>query len=320
MELSRYRVIDAYTLEELRRQYHDADTNGRIDLLKEFNEPHTLPNFPYEIACLAVEDSHLEVRQWIARHGTYLDFRDGTDDTVQGERNLIERLKNDPDPFVRACLRENPVFLRPIVGDFRKFFEEATHLERLGLLRNPALGSDTGRFIEKLFDPDDSELEIDMGQRVELILAYLTNTKAIHLYGEFIYAEFDEIWRLISRWPKEHKLDSVVYPVLPAPDDTKAEIYKNCKESVRRKFILKGCEKKDVKTLELGLDDSDESTREIAEERLRRLSWEEEPPLEKRIQDLQRELHIVAERTRVIDNWVWIVFVLLVLILIFSVF
>lgn len=77
--LSRYGVIDAYTLEELCRKYKMSDAKGRIHLLKRFwngretSKPYP-PNLPFEIALMAVEDSNVGIRQWVARNARYLNF------------------------------------------------------------------------------------------------------------------------------------------------------------------------------------------------------------------------------------------------------
>lgn len=72
MSLSRYAICDAYTLEELRRNYHNLDIQGRINLLQTLNESDH--GIPFEIAVLAVEDQNVQVRQWLARYGEHLDF------------------------------------------------------------------------------------------------------------------------------------------------------------------------------------------------------------------------------------------------------
>ena len=106
MPPSRYTFYDPYIIEELRRKYQQASAKGRIRLLRQLHRP------PFEIVLLAVEDTDVEVRQWIAR---YSDLAYRERDFVNGqwifkfpERNLSDRLKNDPDAFVRACLQENP--------------------------------------------------------------------------------------------------------------------------------------------------------------------------------------------------------------------
>jgi hypothetical protein len=95
MDLGRYIFPDEYILEELRRDYQHTDTKGRILLLRKLcrDDQHA----PCEIALLAVEDPNVEVRQWIARHGKYLDYRKDQEDSDQDpNRNLEDRLVAAP--------------------------------------------------------------------------------------------------------------------------------------------------------------------------------------------------------------------------------
>ena len=73
MALSRYEIIDPYTLEELRREYQNSSARSRISLLRKLCKNGSLP---YEIAALAVEDQNVQVRQWFARHCPHLDYRE----------------------------------------------------------------------------------------------------------------------------------------------------------------------------------------------------------------------------------------------------
>jgi hypothetical protein len=197
---------------------------------------------PIEIALLAVEDSHVEVREWIARHGKYLDYQERSD-ADHPERNLWSRLKNDPDPFVRACVHENPTLLTKFFFDreeWRAAFRNATHLERLALVRNPALNE---TLIEQIFDHEDQELGITLEARAELVKAFLTNHHAIRgsFRGKYDFIEgldsyytrrhFSRLWKLISKWPEgTGNLPYAVYRYVGAPDETKAEIYQSCDE------------------------------------------------------------------------------------------
>lgn len=202
MQRTRYSAIDVYTLEELWREYQASEPRGRIRLLKKLYRDDRRP--PYEIAQMAVEDPHVEVRQWMARYGRSLDYREqgirflpdvheaGPETESEGgsgkkceiewrfpERDLAARLKNDPDLFVRACLRENPeVFNAYSYEAWREYFLEATHLERLALLRNTKIRN-ADELIQKIFDKDDQELGIDPEARQQLAWAYLTNAKAM---------------------------------------------------------------------------------------------------------------------------------------------
>src|SRR5439155_8829832 len=135
-----------------------------------------------EIVLMAVEEQNVEGRQWIARNGEHLDYQDSRDEFPN--RNLEDRLRNDPDPFVCACLRENPkVFGSPFSDTSQERFHEATHLERLALVRNPEVHDE---LIEKIFDPEDQELGIDLEARQKFIFALLTNNE--FLAGQEMHA------------------------------------------------------------------------------------------------------------------------------------
>lgn len=260
MALSRYQLIDAYTREELRREYQASNAKGRVRLLPGLYQ-EGVP--PYEITLMAVEDPNVEVRQWIARNGKYLDYRDRGSINERSEaveaarailkpdgdpllhespdRNLESRLIHDPAPFVRACLRENPgVFdVFGFISHWKEYFHEATHLERLALVRNPAVSAD---LIEKIFDPADTELDIDLVARRELIFAFLTNTeflvkqaKKAGLTGnpldmlpyDYWEANFlSRLWEHASKWTDPwFQIAQMVYRYVPAADETKAKIY-----------------------------------------------------------------------------------------------
>ena len=270
--LSRYEVPDAYILEELKRDYQSSDVRGRIRLLKKLRFP------PYEIARMAVEDPHVEVRQWIARNGEKLDY---------DESNLGERLKNDPDPFVRACLRENPDAFGVVglVLDSKELFQEATHLERLALVRNPSVPNS---LIEKIFNMEDNELGISIEQRKELALAFLSNREALEknaivagLNGEGGSLDalthlgacrfFETLWGYSSKWPKKSSIRHAVFKSVPTEDEVKAKVYASCKEGFLRGAILENCSHRDRNTLDLGMKDSDGTCRMIAYSRIGRV-------------------------------------------------
>lgn len=284
MTLPRYAITDAYTLEELRREYQGSNIEGRIGILQKLYEGNQRGEgrAPYEIALLALDDPHVEVRRWIAKYGKYLDY---SKDTLQ-HQNLEERLKEDPDPFIRACLRENPTAFDPWSTEvWMNYFKEATPLERLALMRNPQVASAHGeKLVEAVFNHEDQDLGISLKERQGLVYAFLTNKEALaHLettsklslaqwptedYGMNVYGakEFlKKLWALASQWPKETKIQSVVYRFLPADDKTKADIYQTCNEPVWRHMILENCDKNDKETIQLGINDSNETSRHMAE-------------------------------------------------------
>lgn len=288
MGLPRYDIIDAYTLEELRREYSVSDANGRIRLLQRLHKGGRIP--PFQIALSAVEDPRVEVRQWMARLG-YLDYSEQEEEEEEerppdyeaSRPNLAARLKRDPDPFVRACLRENPTVFG-IGEDWIECFREATHLERLALVRNPEVDDELMR---KVFDCEDRELGISLEERGALVRAFLTNQQALsrsksidvrHAFDQVMGAEtlgaldwvmtsghFSQLWTLISKWPERTgNLQYAVYRYVNAPDDTKAEVYRVCAEPVWRQAILENCDPDDLQTIELGMKDPDDGCRELA--------------------------------------------------------
>jgi hypothetical protein len=248
MELSRYAVIDAYILEELRHEYQTLTAKGRIRLLRKLSREGTLPPYqspPYEIALLAVEDPNVEVRQWIARHSEDLDYREyrHTDKQFRfPDRNLGDRLSNDPDPFVRACLRENPhnQFVKGAAAgvDTIAYFRASTRLERSALVRNSQVADE---LIVKLFDSKDTNLGIELEERKELVLAFLTNqefladkeTKA-GLSSQRVPPDglawssankfLRTLWELTLTWSGEPQIQQAVYRYVPVDNAIKVQM------------------------------------------------------------------------------------------------
>ena len=209
MALSRYSFIDEYTREELTREYASSDTTGRLRLLERLRD-----DVPYEITERAASDPAVIVRQWIARHGTRFVAcaRPASSSASNGHENLKHLLSNDPDPFVRACLRENPSACYP----FQVRLETMSQLERLATLRNPEFSLLNTEALRRIFDFDDHTLGISVDQRSDLIRALLTNAKFLgdthKRHYEFGFDEnTDMIWTLASKWPKETFVPHLVY-------------------------------------------------------------------------------------------------------------
>ena len=283
MALSRYAVLDAYTLEELRREYASLKPRRRIRLLQRLRKKGDLSS---AIVQWAVDDESAHVRQWIARNVWLLD--------TQGDK-----LRNDKDEFVKACLWEGPTFAMStfaLSGQWLTWFTEATHLERLAMMRNARV-NDT--LVEMVFDPNDTRLGIDKDLRRELALAVLSNQMALtpnlSSYSEFAEAigahdahsyltlrreaseHYAKLWALAARWPRESGVPFSVYLHVPVDNGTKVRTYQASKEPLFRRAILTNDTpefdesgeraREPSGVLELGLKDSDEECRQIAQRR-----------------------------------------------------
>jgi hypothetical protein len=199
--------------------------------------------------------------------------------------NLATRMKNDPDPFIRACLRENPTVFNEFsfILHWKEYFQEATHLERLALVRNPSVYH---VLIEKLFDPEEKELGISLEERTELVFAFLSNEKTLTqaennawLKGcpappdGGIFASADSflrrLWELASKWSKESGVPYLVYRYVPVYDDTRVATYNTVDEPKLRRVILENCGELDRETIQLGLKDDDEWCRYWAYRKIR---------------------------------------------------
>ena len=246
MALPRYAYRDPYTLEELRREYQGSDWRGRIRLLRRLTRDVGVPS---EITDLAIADQHVQVRQWIARFGVLF-------------REHLDRLKQDPDEFVRARRWENPSSTDFWMSRrWQESFGVSSPLERLAMVRNPSVDDE---LIEKVFDPENQEFGLDTDARRYLVSAFLSNERALNR-GQISYSDwctrvapddacgfidcqqsdrkhFDKLWELASKWPAadiELGVRYWVYRYVGADDKTKAETYRACKEPALRRAILR---------------------------------------------------------------------------------
>src|SRR5574341_2233706 len=262
MDTSRYHVVDAYVAFELLDDYDSADAGGRIALLGAFLEGEV--PVPFELAARAARDPHRAVRAWFARHARLFEYAgDGG--------GLRAALLEDPDPFVRASLRENPAaFDGSRAGEsWAGHFREASHLERLALMRNRAVCG--APLVEALFDPERGDVEVGLAERRELVLAYLTNARvrreshrASPVNTGYLWdsweclrqrGHFSRLFRLAAKWPSASGIREAVYRHLGAEDADKAAAYRACRDPRLRAAILANCGPADTECLNLGLAD-----------------------------------------------------------------
>lgn len=283
--ISNYRICDPYILEELSRQYTNGSPRERIRLLKKLGNENSLP---YEIALLAVKDGASNVRAWFARNSTSLDYRERDYTQPEAtcefpERNLVEMLRVDSDPYVQACLFENRCIM---AGSSMSecWFTGGNHLQRLALMRNPWINES---LVLKIFDYEDRSLEIDPNQRRELALAFLTNASALKdshkdaadlfdpITGSSRAVYFKMLWELAAKWPPESGVPYTTFNSVGAEDVTKEAAFTAAGDEWVKRAILENCDYRDKKTIDLGMHDPDDICRETAYERVGALSSEE---------------------------------------------
>lgn len=274
-DASRYSAIDEYTLEELIRQYVAATPRERVAMIAGLYEAGVMP--PFEVALRAVADESTLVRQWMARHARYLDYRDSVEHVQDADElqrfNLLLLLLNDSDDFVRAALYENRhIYADTSTDEWQQMFADATHLERLAMVRNPRTHGATG-LLETLFDPDSPHFGLSMPEREQIVSALLIGRQALtdqHRSGQDLPPEpwdahlFSNLWRLLSKWPAESKVKKNIYLYIGATIKTKAGIYRQCKQAAFRADILRNLDAEDTDTLELAMKDSDNLCRFLA--------------------------------------------------------
>lgn len=132
------------------------------------------------------------------------------------------------------------------------------------------------QLIERIFDPEDSDLAIGLSERRQLIAAYLTNAKSLSnaqrdpmdfIDGLDSYSAlepFRKLWKLANKWPVESGVPHAVYVAVPTNESTNAEAYRDCGDPGLRSDILDSCGSADTETFELGMKDIDGNCRYIA--------------------------------------------------------
>jgi hypothetical protein len=149
----------------------------------------------------------------------------------------------------------------------------------LALVRNPRIDL---KLIEKIFDPENQDLSIDMRERTDLAGAFLTNKTALQDSWECLHPKSDDLsltymdnqlrfsnmWKLIAKWPEDGywPLLDLVYRHMATSDKTKADVYRQTKKNRLREAILQSCSIDDVLLICLGMEDADEECRNTASE------------------------------------------------------
>jgi hypothetical protein len=174
-------------------------------------------------------------------------------------------------------------------------FLKATHTDRLALMRNLKMRYSSGQeLLERIFDRDDTQLNITLTEREDLILAFLTNSEALkHIEEQAGLTEnpdgisryrFDSdsansflnhLWELAAKWPTDKlpaPVPQLTYRHVPAKDETRAKIYQSCNVPIVRRAILESSSERDIETLRLGVRDEDTECRHSARSGIHRFN------------------------------------------------
>jgi hypothetical protein len=160
-----------------------------------------------------------------------------------------------------------------------KYFRGTDHIGRLALLRNSKVANG---LVEKVFNLECSELEIDLNERIDLGLAFLSNVYRLHeLKDQALLCEehhpynssgpppglydaetfLTAIWKHSSKWPRETGIPAAIYASLAAPAHVRSSVYASCGETSLKFCILDSCGWLDQETVDIALHDKDEDLR-----------------------------------------------------------
>src|SRR6185503_8814872 len=287
--LPRYGLHDWYVTEELRGSYLQANRDGRLQLL---SETYATKALPFELARLVLDDADPAIRRWMAKNAYELDYREPIyrqaeeqrkeTEYKHPDRDLWEELRNDPDPWVRAALHENPQF-PPYDGSLfiEVYFAQLPHEHRLALIRNPRLASfAVNEIVLTVFDTSKNPFAMDDDQRTELALAFLSNKTAMEASREepttasvfdpsdlYHYEQKRErLWQLLAAFPS-YEVRWHGFRYLGGKDEWKAAAYKQCEDSNLRYALLLNASTYDRETLKLGTEDEDKRCENLADEK-----------------------------------------------------
>jgi len=319
--INRYEFIDKYVLEELKVRYLSSDQQGKLALLKELND-NGYQGIPYEIALLALEDQNTEIRLWFAKNSKDFDYTetehkkvtvpkieeddDGYEyvkEVKYPDRDLKAKISNDSNEIVQAAILENPneyQYGLSFGSCDAEQFNKLNKVEKLAYVRNQNVPYS---IIEQIFSSQDKEINVSLGERRELMLAYCTNpihTKepediskhhddltlggnASHYdyeTGAFYKHHCEKLWELISNWDDSDGsgiagIQKLIFNRFPIKDYNKGEIYKKCKWVYARSEILESCKDGRCEAIKLGLNDEDEWCKQVAHGKVSDLTDEE---------------------------------------------
>jgi len=241
-------------------------------------------------------DENAHVRAWAAGH-LETDFKDYTDHKNPREiRNYEPALLQDPEPIVRAALWSNPNCNRlpwnlvwsEIHEGWKDQMRNMSHIERLGLMRNPEL---LRHYVVALLETPSEELGMTRKEHGEVLSAAAVNPHLVggsRRYGREAYTdgeygnppseEYGKMWEFcLDKWIDQPPVPYLFVKYIQTTPEVKLATYNRLLEKADYKWlreeVIRTCDPFiDHKVLKMVWNDPDEGCRRIAAERVGRFT------------------------------------------------
>jgi hypothetical protein len=248
-----------------------------------------------ELLDLVYADEDVYVRAWSSGHLATEFEHIKSAGQPNNLRNYEPALLSDSELIVRAALWSNPKCRQlpweervNIQENWKEVFQKLSHLERLGLMRNPKLPR---RLVVALLEARSEELTISRGDHAGVLRAAAFNPALIQLSRHFgresrpsfdrqdwfePFPEFGRMWELsISKWMDIWGVPFMFLRYIQTTPEIKLSTYTALLEvgdkqsAALREEIILSCEPRiDGAILSAAASDPDEKCRKTYEERM----------------------------------------------------
>jgi len=291
-----HRSPDAYVTQMFVAEYGSIlDPRERKEFLRQlFREGVWMEP---ELLDVIYADENPFVRAWAASH-LATDYKDYSDrDSQRQLRDYEPALLLDTAPIVRAALWSNPQCNRLpwsliwISEAWKEQIQKMSHIERLGLMRNPELSM---KYVVALLEASTEELRITKQEHVEIVSAAAVNP---HLIGgsrrtgrrAWIggdegnppFEEYGKMWELcLEKWINHSPVPFLFLKYIQTTPKVKLAAYNQLFEKPERsdytwlrQEVIRSCDPfDDGVVLKLAWNDPDDECRKIARERVGKLT------------------------------------------------
>jgi hypothetical protein len=257
-------------------------------------------SLPAEFLDLVFSDESAAIRAWAAGHlPTCKDYSE-IDKPVQ-TRDYEPAILVDPEPVVRAALWSNPgckqlPFARNVEewvqtdkwvhSDWKERLLAMSHIERLGLMRNPKLSK---HLVLALLEASSEELGITRNEHDEIVTAAALNPALIgdsrfHGRDEWMVdsypnppcEEYAKMWDVcLDRWMGDQLVPYRYLSYIQTTPKKKLQTYERLNDgdgdrykALLREAVIRSCDLNDKDVLKLACEDPDKECRKVARERV----------------------------------------------------